>query len=91
MHWLSHWLGLDNASGALYLWWSGIVGDFSELAIVAGLVTIIRKHQCEVHRCLRIGKHRTDAGHSVCRKHHPDDHLTADAVHTAHYRAGRRK
>lgn len=91
MHWLSHWLGLDNASGSLYLFWSGIVGDFSELAIVGALFAIVRKHQCEVHGCWRIGKHATDAGHSVCRRHHPESPLTPATVRAMHERAGRRK
>lgn len=81
MHFLSHWLGLDNASGSLYLFWSGILGDFGLLGV---LTSTMRKHNCEVHRCWRIGRHRTDAGHAVCRKHHPDDKLTADAVAAAH-------
>lgn len=38
-HWLAHILGLDNATGAWYLFWSGFGGDFAEFVV---LVTIIR-------------------------------------------------
>lgn len=89
MHWLSHWLGLDNASGPVYLWWSGAAADISELAILGGLVSIYRRHQCEVVRCLRLGRHKTAAGHMTCRRHHPEEHLTAAAVRAAHEEASR--
>lgn len=84
MHWLAHWLGLDNASGPIYLTWSGAGGDLGELTILGGLAAIYRRHNCEVHGCWRLGRHKTAAGHAVCRAHHPDDHLTAERVHEAH-------
>jgi hypothetical protein len=80
VHLLAHFLGLDNASGTAYLAWSGFGGDLAELAIVGGLLTIVRRHNCEVHRCWRMGRHSTDGGHMVCRKHHPDGHLTPGQV-----------
>jgi hypothetical protein len=39
-HWLLHWLGMDNLSGAVYGAWSGWGGD---LAIVASVVTVLRR------------------------------------------------
>jgi hypothetical protein len=48
------------------------------------MIVFCRKHTCEVHGCWRLGKHGTAAGHNVCRKHHPDDHLTAETVKTQH-------
>lgn len=81
---LLHWLGLDSASGPAYLAWSGAVSDLGELALIGGIIALVRKHTCEVHRCWRIGRHDTAAGHTVCRKHHPDGPLTAAHVAAAH-------
>lgn len=83
-HWLAHVLGLDNASGTAYLAWSGAGGDLAEFAIAGALLGLIRKHNCEVHRCWRMGRHVTAAGHMVCRRHHPGERLTAEAVTVAH-------
>jgi hypothetical protein len=80
VHLLAHVLGLDNGSATPYLFWSGIGSDLGELAIVGVLAGMLRKHNCEVHRCWRLGRHSTDGGHMVCRKHHPDGHLTAGQV-----------
>lgn len=88
-HVIAHLLGLDDASGRWYLWWSGAGADLGELAIIGGLVSLYRKHNCEVRRCWRLGRHATAAGHHVCRLHHPDDHLTAEAVAAAHAQARR--
>jgi len=80
MHLILHWLGLDSGSGTAYLAWSGFGSDIGELAIVAALAGMLRKHNCEVHRCWRLGRHGTDGGHMVCRKHHPAGPLTARQV-----------
>jgi hypothetical protein len=87
VNWLLHVLGVDDVSGRWYGWWSGAGSDLGELAIVGGLVAVYRKHTCEVHRCWRLGRHTTAAGHVVCRKHHPDDPLTPEAVIKAHQAA----
>lgn len=84
MHWLSHWLGLDNASGAIYLFWSGIGADLGYLAIVGGLY---RHRNCEIQGCPRLGRRTSAAGHLLCRKHHPDGPLTVEAAHAAHRKA----
>ncbi|HEY1668500.1 MAG TPA: hypothetical protein VGG54_22645 [Trebonia sp.] len=86
-HALMHALGIDNVSGPQYGFWSGFGSDLGELAIVGGLLGMYRRHNCEVKGCWRLGRHRTAAGHSVCRRHHPDDHLTAEQVEAAHYAA----
>jgi hypothetical protein len=81
MGWLAHLFGLDNLSGSYYGFWSGAGSDLGELAIVGGLVTLVRHRTCHVHRCWRLGRHPVDGTpHVVCRKHHPDGHLTAAAV-----------
>jgi hypothetical protein len=83
-HALQHWLGTDNASGRAYLAWSGFGSDISELLLIGGLAAFARRHNCEVRGCWRLGRHTTAAQHHVCRRHHPDDHLTADHVRRAH-------
>jgi hypothetical protein len=66
-------LGTTNGSGRWYLWWSGMFGN---LTIFAGILIFYRRHNCNIHRCPRIGTHHaTDANgveHVVCRRHHPD-------------------
>lgn len=66
-------LGVTNGGGRWYLWWSGMFGN---LTIFAALVVFYRKHNCHIHRCLRLGRHpATDVNgleHMVCRRHHPD-------------------
>lgn len=84
MLWLAHFLGFDDSGGGWYLWWSGFGSDLGELAIVGGLIGLMRKHQCEVHHCWRLGRHTTAGQHHVCRRHHPDGHLTAERVIAAH-------
>ena len=90
IHALAHVLGLDNASGPWYLWWSGIGADLSEIAVLGGLVGIYRRHNCEIHRCWRLGRHATAAGHRLCRAHHPDGPLTVEQARVAHAEAGPR-
>lgn len=84
-HFLAHFFGLDNLSGPWYGFWSGAGSDISELAIVGAMLGMLRQHNCEVRRCWRLGRHKTAAGHKVCRKHHPEDHLTAGRVAEAHH------
>lgn len=66
-------LGVTNGAGRWYLWWSGMFGN---ITIFAAVAVFYRKHNCHVHRCLRIGTHtavdRDGVQHTVCRTHHPD-------------------
>jgi hypothetical protein len=78
-------LGIDDVSGPWYAFWSGFGSDLGEFAIAGALIGMIRKNNCEVHGCWRLGRHATAAGHHVCRKHHPDGHLTAESVRQAHH------
>lgn len=85
--WLAHWLGLDDATGGVYLWWSGFFGDLTILAIP---VSLLRKHNCETHWCLRVGRHQwvdptTHQDHKLCRKHHPLGPLTAQGIQETHH------
>lgn len=73
MLWIGHILGLDDASGPWYLLWSGIFGDVS---LFGAALVLVRKHQCHVRWCWRIGRHPAGS-FVVCRVHHP--HLAAAA------------
>lgn len=82
--WLRHVMGLDNASGGWYLFHSGIGG---RLAVLAPMLLVWRRFNCEIAGCHRIGRHKSAADHMLCRKHHPDDHLTVDRAHEMHREA----
>ena len=60
---LWHVLGLDNASGRWYLWWSGFGSDLGELTIVA---VILRHINCHAPGCWRPARHQL---RGFCRKH----------------------
>lgn len=78
---LAHVLGLDDVSGRWYAWWSGFAGDIS---ILATPVVLLRKHNCHVRGCARVGRHPVEGtSYTVCRRHHPDEHPTAADVRSA--------
>lgn len=84
MGWLAHILGLDDMAGRWYGFWSGFGSDLGEIAIIGGLISIVRRHNCHVHHCWRVGRHPVQGTpHVVCRRHHPDGHLTAAAARVA--------
>lgn len=62
---LYHWLGLDNASGPFYLFWSGFFGD---VTIFAAGIALFFHHNCHVKGCPRWGKHKIN-GSPYCSKH----------------------
>jgi hypothetical protein len=73
MNWLLHFLGMDDLTGPYYGFWSGIGSDLGELAVVGALAGLLRKHNCHVRRCWRIGRHPVEGTlWVVCAKHHPD-------------------
>lgn len=49
--------GLDNQDSRWYAFWSGIGGDLTELAVLAGAFTFVRRHNCHVPRCWRLGRY----------------------------------
>lgn len=84
MNWLTHFLGLDDGSGRWYLWWSGMGANIGEFAIVGSLASGVRRHNCHVHGCWRVGRHPVEGtGYVVCRRHHPDGAPTAADVRRA--------
>jgi hypothetical protein len=82
--WFMHVAGLDDGSGAWYLWWSGIVGD---LALVGAAISIARHVNCHSHGCWRIARHPV-AGtpYKTCARHHPTvpSKVTVEQIHAAH-------
>ncbi len=61
-----------------------ISGPLADITLIGGGYAILRRHNCHVKGCLRIGRHEV-AGttYVVCRKHHPDASPTAQQVHAA--------
>jgi hypothetical protein len=84
VHLLIHLLGLDDASGRWYLFYSGVGAD---LGIIGAAYGLYRRHNCEIHHCPRLGRHVTAAGARLCRRHHPDGPLTVEQAHSAHVEA----
>jgi len=84
IHTLLDWMGLTDASGKPYLFWSGFGADLSEFAIVGAVVGLLRRWNCESHGCWRIARHKTAAEHRVCRHHHPAGAPTAADISAAH-------
>jgi len=79
--WVEVHTGTVNESGPYYGFFSGFGSDIGEVAIIGGLVAIVRKHNCHVHNCWRIGRHPVEGTpYVVCRRHHPEGHLTAEKV-----------
>ena len=61
-----------------------ISGPLADITLLGGAYAILRRHNCHVQRCWRIGRHQV-AGttYLVCRKHHPDPSPTAEQVMAA--------
>lgn len=88
---LGHAFGLDNGSGPIYLAWSGVGSDIAELAIFVALYTWLRKSNCHVKGCWRIGLRQVPGTpHHTCHKHHPLPPPSADDVVRAHRRSQHR-
>jgi hypothetical protein len=79
VNWLVHIAGIDDPAGRWYLFWSGIGANLGELSVLAGIVSLYRKHTCHLDRCWRIGKYRHGEW-LLCRRHHPEDKLTVEDV-----------
>ena len=85
IHLILHILGVDNVSGPWYGWWSGAGSDLGEIAIAGGLIALVRKHNCHVHGCWRVGRHPVEGTpYLVCARHHPDGPVTHERILAAH-------
>ena len=65
MHWLAKILGLTNANGSYYLFWSGFGTQLDRLAVVA---VLWHRFNCHAPGCWRIAIHHPN-GAAKCRKH----------------------
>lgn len=88
-HWLAVHTGTVNEPGDYYGFWSGFGSDIGEVAIVGGLLSIYRHHNCHVQGCLRLSRAPvTGTPWKTCWRHHPEGkppthgHILAD--HRAH-------
>ena len=91
LHTLAHYSGLTNLSGPWYGLWSGIGSDIGEVALLAGAWAILRRHNCHVRGCWRIGHRPVEhTPYVVCHRHHPVTAPTAHAV-SGHYRVAKNR
>jgi hypothetical protein len=68
-----------------------ISGPLADITLLGGVYAILRRHNCHVKGCWRIGRHRvTGTDYVVCRHHHPDPPVTAEHVLAAHEEAAKR-
>jgi hypothetical protein len=73
LHWLTHFLGADDAEGHWYNFWSGFGADLGQIALFGAAIGLYRKHNCHVHGCWRIAKQQVEGTQwMVCHHHHPD-------------------
>jgi hypothetical protein len=91
--WLLHVLGLDNASGPLYLfpsgWGSILIPPL--LTAVPIVWVLLRRHNCHTRGCLRIGRHKVPGTEFICcARHTPGGAPTHEDVIKAHHAARRR-
>lgn len=91
LHGLLYWLGLTNAAGPVYSFWSGFGSDLGEVTLIAGVIALYRQHNCHVTGCWRIGKHPVmGTPYVTCAKHHPVIHgqdIKVEHVQLAHMNA----
>jgi hypothetical protein len=84
-HWLAVHTGTVNESGPYYGFWSGFGSDLSEFALVGALAGLLRKHNCHVRGCPRIGRHHVEGTqYVVCGHHSPTGAPTHQDVIDAH-------
>lgn len=99
-HWLAYQTGSEDMPGVPphYNFWSGFGSDLEEITIVAGIVAVFKKHNCQIGWCWRIGHHRikdpdTGIEYMLCRAHHPDhpgrSPVTPEAITAIHKKLGR--
>ncbi len=62
-----------------------VSGPLADITLLGGAYAILRRHNCAVKGCWRIGRHPVaGTDHIVCRKHHPHDSPTAEQVLAEH-------
>lgn len=85
-HWVEVHTGTVNESGPYYGFFSGFGSDIGELALVGGLVTLVRSRNCNHKGCWRYGVHTTKNGHKLCKTHisMPNAELEVHPIHDDH-------
>jgi hypothetical protein len=62
-----------------------ISGPLADITLLGGAYAILRRHNCHVKGCPRIGRHPVEGtSYVVCRRHHPDESPSAEEVLAAH-------
>jgi hypothetical protein len=86
---IEHWLWFHFCYDQVWVnFWGGIASDLGEVTLVGACIGLYRKHNCQVKGCWRLSKYQVKGTtHIVCRKHHPDDDLTAEQVLADHAKA----
>lgn len=71
IHSVLHILGIDTQQSYWYDFWSGIA---TQASLLFAAIAVLRRCNCHVHRCWRIGRHPVGGtSWQVCRRHHPAD------------------
>lgn len=94
LHFLYVWLGLSNASGPQYSFWSGIFSDATIFSSVVYGLYMVKKHsECHEQTCHKHGKFEfndidNNVKYKLCANHHPGvptqvSHLHLIKVHKA--------
>lgn len=72
LHFLYFWLGLSNASGSQYLFWSGFFGDITIMGGCLAYLVHIRSLNCHVKGCKRFHTFPVPGTpFRACKLHHP--------------------
>ena len=88
MHWLQSFFGFGSGdgNGSHYLFWSGAGSDLAYLTFLAAPFVYLRKVNCHVHHCWRVGRHLVEGTpYTVCRRHDPSGNVTAVDVRKRHH------
>jgi hypothetical protein len=86
-HWIEVQTGTVNESGPYYGFWSGFGSDIGEIALIGGLITMVRHVNCHNKGCWRVASHTTQHGHKLC-KHcvgKSNDELVLHEIHPDHH------
>jgi hypothetical protein len=76
-HWLAVHTGTIDEGGVYYGFWSGFGADLGEVTLITtvglGVYTGVRRANCHVKGCWRIGHHPLEGTpYHLCARHHPD-------------------
>lgn len=76
-HWLAHVLGIDTQQSWWYDAWSGCIPAITtQISLTGAAWAVVRRSNCHVRRCWRIGRHHEGA-HVLCHRHHHTGALSA--------------